>query len=186
MKSGITILGLVSIVLFMVSCGPHISKEKMAQIDKLSMQLDSVDQRVHAIDSARAMNAASIYEQNLAYMQYDLKDTLPREEAFFVDTYYRLRKGFRQYSASYNQISNEIRITKQQLEDLRFDAENGLLEEKHFDDYIALETENVHKVSSAANDMMSKIELVLPLYEKKNPRIDSLLLIYKVPEASEE
>jgi len=173
---------LVSILIIgsVVACGPKIADEKLAQIDELESSLDSAAERIMKVDSAMAFELVNTFEDRLAFLQYELKDTLPREEAFFVDGWFRMRKSVRKFSNSYVAIVNELKISQQQLKDLRFDAENGLVENEQFDDYVALEKENVEKVSYAAHDMMGSIEKIIPLYEKRLPRVDSLINTYKV------
>jgi hypothetical protein len=163
----------------MMACGPKIPTEKMAEIDTLELKLDSAQQRLVAIDSAKAFEMVNNYEAKLSFFLEDVQDTLPREEAFFIDSWYRLRKVVRKYATYYSPLLNEIKISKQQMKDLRFDSENGLLEEKHFDEYLELEKENVESVTISTHEMMEKFEKFVPLYEKKLPRMDSLYAVYK-------
>lgn len=179
MKNGIISLGIFSLIIMISSCGPNIPKEKMAQIDELKVILDSAEQRITAIDSTETFDIIQSYQERLEFYQNTLKDTLPREEASFVDSFFRLRKMLTKFTASYTPIRSELKISKKQLEDLRFDAENGLLEEKHFDEYIELERENVNKVAYATHDIMGTMEKWIPTYQKKLPRVDSLQNIYK-------
>lgn len=167
-------------VISIISCGPKISDEKIAQINELESSLDSASERISKVDSAMVFELVNTFEDRLSFLQYELKDTLPREEAFFVDGWFRMRKSVRKFSNSYLAVVNELRISQQQLKDLRFDAENGLLENEQYDDYVALERDNVEKVSYAAHDMMSSIEKIIPLYEKRLPRVDSLINAYKL------
>lgn len=174
MKGLKNIFSLIILAITFVACGPQIPSEKIAKIDSLEHGLDSAEQRLLAIDSARAFEMVNNYEAKLSYFLGVVEDTLPREEAFFIDSWYRLRKVVRKYASYYSPLINEIRISKQQMKDLRYDAENGLVEEKYFDEYIELETENVESVTVSTHEMMDKFEKFVPLYEEKLPRMDSL------------
>jgi len=167
------------------SCGPQISDEKMAELDELDAKLDSSSQLLNSVDSARAMQAVQTYEKNLHYIQYDLKDTLPREEAFFVDSYYRLRKIMRKYGENYTNLSNEIVSAEQQLTNLRKDVKNGLIEAEQFDEYLTLERENVESIFYATKGLIEPFKKALPLYQEKNPRIDSLINSFEAKQMNE-
>lgn len=161
------------------ACRPSIPDEKLSQIDSLEKVLDSAKIRIETIDTITAFDMAENFETKLLFFQAEMKDTLPRVEANFVDKWYRMRKPMRKFSANYLLFKNELEINIQQMKDLRYDAENGLLEEKHFDEYIALEKDNVSNISSAVHDMVDNYEWVKPQYEKKLPRVDSLIRAYK-------
>ncbi len=186
MRLGKEYIGILSLLLFAIGCGPSISEEKLNQIGELETILDSSEARVLSIDTALAKQLADTFELKLYFFQYKLKDTLPREEATFIDTWYGMRKTVRKYSRNVDLILNEINISKKQMQDLRFDAENGLLDEKQFDDYISLERNNVEKVGYAADDLMNRFEKVYPLIQKKLPRVDSLIKAYREKEIQKE
>ena len=175
----------LSISAVLVACGPQISKEKLAQIDELEAMINDASEMLNAVDSATAIQAVDTYNENLHYIQNNLKDTLPRQEAFFVDTYYRLRKIMQKFSENYNTLSSEVVIAKQQLTNLRKDAKNGLVEEKQFDEYLALERQNTEGLFNATKDLMEPFQKALPLYEKKNPRIDSLIQSFEAEQMLE-
>ena len=179
MRKGIITISIFSLILMISACGPHIPEEKLSKIDELEKMLDSADQRISAIDSAEVFGIIEAYQERLEFYQNTLKDTLPRDEATFVDSWFRMRKLFAKFSSSYTPIMSELTISQQQLKDLRFDAENGLLEEKHFDEYIELERINAEKVAYATHDIMETMEKLIPIYHKKIPRVDSLQNLYK-------
>ena len=169
----------------LIACGPNIPQEKMDELSALDQKLDSVILLVETVDSARAVNAVGTFEKNIEIIQYDLKDTFPRETAFFVDSYYRLKKALRNFARDYNMLSNELVIAEQQLKDLRTDAENGLIEVEQFNDYLVLETENINELKAVSESIIPPMQKALPIFEEKNPRIDSIIQAYKAKQMNQ-
>jgi hypothetical protein len=176
---------ILSAITLLIACGPNIPQEKMDELSALDQRLDSVILLVESVDSARAVNAVGTFEKNLKIIQYELKDTFPRETAFFVDSYYRLKKALRNFAKDYNTLSSEIVISKRQLANLRNDAENGLVEEQQFNDYLVLEKENIDKLEEVSESIIIPMQKALPLFEEKNPRIDSLIQAYKAKQMNQ-
>lgn len=167
----------------MVACGPRITDEQMNSLKQLELQLDSTIQDFEQIDSAEAFKAIETYEANLSYLQKEIKDTLPRKTAFFVDSYYQMRKPLRKYAQNYSIVKSELTLSEKQLEDLRRDVENGLVELEQFNDYLAIEQKTVDQLEAVTTDLIMNMNKVMPMYEKKNPRIDSLVKVYKLKQA---
>jgi len=174
---------LTTLALF--ACGPQIAEDKLADLGALESKLDTVYQKVESIDSARSMEAVIEFEKNIEIIQYDLKDTFPRETAFFVDEYYRLKKALRNFAKDYNALAQETAISKNQLKNLRKDAENGLVEKEQFNDYLELEKENVNKLYEVSNSIIPPMQKALPIFEAKNPKIDSIIQAYQAKQMNE-
>lgn len=175
----------LSAITLLIACGPHISEEKMDELSRLNQRLDSITLLVESVDSAKAINAVGSFEKNLKIIQYELKDTFPKETAFFVDSYYRLKKALRNFAKDYNTLKAEVLITEKQLQTLKYDAENGLVDEQQFNDYLQLERENIDKLEEVSESIIIPMQKALPLFEEKNPRIDSIIQAYKAKQMNQ-
>jgi hypothetical protein len=173
------------VAISMEACGPNISDEQMAELSLLDSRLDSLSEQVNTIDSSKFMNYTKTFEKNIEFLQYDIKDTIPLETAFIVDEYYGLRKGLRKYSAEYPALKREVSTTKDQLYNLRNDVENGLIEPEQFNEYLKLEKENIDQIQSVSEVMKPKLQIAMPLFEEKNPQIDSIIQVYKAKQMNQ-
>ncbi|MEX2380659.1 MAG: hypothetical protein WD530_07935 [Vicingaceae bacterium] len=166
---------LLSLPLFLMACRPGIEEAKLAQVDSLQTVLGSSQQIVNAMDSAKMMDYASHYFENIDYIKSTFNDTIDNETAFFIDKYYGLRKAMKLMQKQYQSNVEELKTIQQQLKDLKHDAKDGLLEEKQFDDYLRLEAENVRTVQGFVSQLQKAYEVSIPMYEEMNPSIDSLI-----------
>ena len=173
------LFSVVSAITLLMACGPHISEEKMSELGALDQRLDSIADLVGSVDSAEAMRAVEVFEENIRIIQYELRDTFPMETAFYVDEYYRLKKALRNFAKSYNTLNSEVVIAKQQLIDLRNDTENGLIEEEQFNEYLIFESENIDKLEEVSESIIPSMQNALPIFQEKNPKIDSIIQAYQ-------
>lgn len=165
----------ISLLVFLTACQPAIDQAKVAKIDSLQQSIDSSQQMLAQLDTTMMFNYANHYFDNINYIKSTFNDTIETETAFFIDKYYGMRKTMKLMQSQYHDNAEELQITKQQLSDLKHDAEEGLLEEKQFDKYLELESENVLKVKSLTNQLVDAYEATIPAYDEMNPKIDSLI-----------
>lgn len=170
------VLIFLSISLFMMACQPGIDEAKVAKIDSLQTVLDSSQQKISTIDSSKMMDYTRNYFENIDYIKTKFNDTIDTETAFYLDKYYGMRKTMKLMRNEYSTYVEELKITQQQLKDLKFDAEEGLLEEPQFDKYLALESENVNIIKSMANQLQNAYEVSIPAFDEMTPTIDSLIM----------
>lgn len=178
MKKISTLLVISSILFFLSACGPTIPDAKMQELNKLENTLDSSEKLLLSIDSADAFATIAKFRENLNFIQSEMNDTLPMRAAVVVDKYFRFRKIVDNYQNNYSIIKDEVNTSQEQLRNLRFDAENGLVEEKKFDDYFALEKENIEAVEAAIGKMTSDLEQTLPVLKEQTPKVDSIIKVY--------
>jgi hypothetical protein len=80
----------------------------------------------------------------------------------------------------YATIKNEANILKKQMEDLNHDVSEGLVKEKQFERYYALEKTNYDELMMATVQLTACIDQGSKIYRKLLPEIDSLITAYKV------
>jgi hypothetical protein len=160
----------------MMACQPGIDEAKVAKIDSLQAELDSSQQKISAIDSAKMMDYSRHYFENINYIKTKFNDTIETETAFYIDKYYGMRKTMKLMQNQYSSCVEELNTTQQQLKDLKFDAKEGLLEDQQFDKYFALESENVKKIKSFVDQLQNAYEVSIPAFDEMNPTIDSLIM----------
>jgi hypothetical protein len=158
----------------------------MQELNKLENTLDSSEKVLLSIDSADAFSTLVDFYKNMEFINSKMNDTLPMQAAIIVDRYFRLRKVTDNYQSNYSAIKNEVNASQEQLDNLRFDAKNGLVEEKQFDDYLALEKENIDVVELAINKMISELEPILPILKEQTPKVDSIIKVYFEEVSQEE
>lgn len=177
---------LLMISLFTISCTTGLTDKETAKLNKLQYRVDSTIERLSSIDTAKSLASANHFFENLRFIQKEMKDTINPETALFLDSYYSLRKSFNMFGEQYPLVLRELTTTKKQLSDLEHDADNGLLAKGQFEQYYHLESNNLILAEEKANEVLYAIETIQPLYDKMNPKVDSLLNSYKIKAAAKE
>lgn len=170
-----TILISISLIAVLVSCNRGLPSEKIKVIDSLANKVDSTLEQYATIDSSKAIDYATTYQENLKYVKTELKDTVDKEIGSLIGKYYRLHKSMAFIKGEYNPIKEELKASQQQLKDLKYDAENGLVDETQFKRYINLEKENATKAIKASERILKMYRVSMKNYDKMNPTIDSLI-----------
>lgn len=164
-----------TLALFFIACRPNIDEAKLAKIDSLQAVLDSSQQLFNKVDSAKIMQYSKHYFENLDYVRYEYYDTVETEIAFYIDKYYGMRKAMNFMRKEYNKLKSELSISQSQLDLLSEDIDNGLVEDSQLDKYLELESNNVKQVKGLVNKIHDAYDYNIRLYEKMNPRVDSII-----------
>lgn len=170
--SAISII-VVSMILF--SCARGLNQEQEQKLTKLEARVDSTLNVISKLDTAKGLASANHFFENMEYIKNVMTDTISREMAFYIDKYYSTRKSFKYFGNQYPKVYEELSLCKEQLDNLRHDAENGLLEEGQFEKYYHLEANNLVLAEETANEVVEAINTVQPMYDEMNPRIDSMI-----------
>ncbi|MEQ8909008.1 MAG: hypothetical protein RIC95_07435 [Vicingaceae bacterium] len=166
---------LFSALLLLFACQAEVDPAKLEKVDALKSRIDSSYETFAQVDSAKAMASSKHYAENMVYIKSDYRDTISKEIADFFDEYYSIRKAMKLIGGKYGKASRELRTTKSRLDNLEHDLNNDLIEEEQFKQYIQLEQNNVALIEESVNDVYHAYQTVQPMYDRMNPRIDSLI-----------
>lgn len=178
--------GTVLLLLTMMACQTGLSEKQEKRIDELSSRADSSMVLLNQIDTAKGLASANHFFENIRFIQNEMKDTLDPKTALYIDRYYGMRKAFKLFGQNYPRVIAEVKTTKKQIEDLKHDAEAGLLTEQEIQQYLDLESNNLALAEEGANDIWYAISTVQPIYDTMNPKIDSLIAASKIKFAESE
>lgn len=171
----ITLISILTICTILVSCGNRLNEEQEKKLSRLEFRVDSTLDVINSIDTAKGLASANHFFENMEYIKTVMTDTIDRDMAFYIDKYYSTRKSFKYFGKEYPYVHRELTICKEQISNLRHDADNGILEEGQFEKYYHLESNNLILAEEAANEVVEAIDFVEPIYADMNPRIDSLI-----------
>jgi hypothetical protein len=175
----LSIIAVIISIGLLSSCTKSLTEEQTLRLNSLDLRLDSTLISLNEIDTAKINAVAIHYFENLDYIQHKMTDTIDRETTFFIDKYYSLKKGYHLFQKDYPKVLKEIAITKTQLENLKHDGDNGLIEDEQFEKYYHLESNNIILISESANGVINAIDLIQPKYENMITKIDSIVISSK-------
>ncbi len=165
----------ISVILLSVLACNKLDDERSQKLNIIETRLDSSLALMLKVDTIENSDKKEHYFYNLDYLRTQLKDTISRELAFFIDRYYSVRKSFKAYGENFGKHLKELQLLKQQLENLRHDAENGLIDSEKFDQYLQQESNNVLIANGNSTELLRHINAFQTIYDSLNPRIDSLV-----------
>jgi hypothetical protein len=170
MKISLTIL--VAGILVFASCSPD--KERLAyinKIDSLLVVLANDDSTFQSIDTTLISFKIKNMESQLAV--FNLIDSLSQipEHA----NYSELRHSLRLFLKESPQIVEEAKTCKSQLDNLKFDAENNLVNDEKLKQYFWQESKALSDLQNKMDLFNKKINLQSKNYDLLNPKIELLL-----------
>ncbi len=148
---------LSTIVLF--SCSPNYERE-IAQIDGLSKILTASEEVLHSVNRDSLFEITQLVKEDIKRIQ-SKNDTLTREAAFKADEYVGRLKHLNRLYINYGKMEDELNTIKTQLNNLKQDLQNGLIQQKDFLTYYESEKTAVilinDKIAHSTNGMSHNI-----------------------------
>jgi len=172
---------IIIIASLLVACGPKISAEQSEKLENLTLKVDSaVDILTNTIDSNRLITLTSDYLNKQSFFENDMKDTVDRETIFLIDEFMRDKKAIKYLSANYGPFMNEAKAMKEQLQDLKLDIDNRLVDQEQFKKYYDLENNNFLELDNAVKTIKDVYLRVDSELVRRTPKIDSIINAYNL------
>jgi len=169
----------IRISLFLFSCKPDLPEAKVNAVDSLVSRIDSIHNQIADYDSSAIAETATQFYTNYNYITSEMKDTIERETAIKLSRYFSLKKAFNFFNQNYSESKEQVLEEKKQLNDLKQDIENGLVEEKQLDNYLELEKDNLYLIEGRATTLNNAVHSINTMFTEMHPMVDSLITAFK-------
>ncbi len=162
---------LFSLVLF--SCANN-REEEVKKIDELLVQIEQTENKFNAIDS---VNLFSVYTKMIT----DLKDLHLFTDTLENETFKKINNANTHLAALtaatqyFYIISSELQHSKKQVQNLKQDAGNGLIEKAKFVDRLKEEQEIILNLTQVIDSTYKDLDLKLEETKKLYPTVDSIV-----------
>ena len=183
MKGRITLF--LVLVLLATACNRTDYTTEISQIDSLMVELDSAKDMYSSIDTAGFSELSQSFSENTAFVQQVYKqrnDTMPRDVAMLMSEYRELKKPAKGFLVKHKSIGEELDFTEKQLEDLRHDLENNLLDSNFVDRMLTDEMKAVNEVESSVATLKLSGKFTKKKQAEMEPQVDSLIQVLKTQE----
>ena len=174
---------LLSLPFIFGSCRDNETKEEISSIDSLYRAVLSADSLIRYVDVEKISGYKEEIVTNMGYIQKNFNDSMTNELRILLTDYYAIRKPLRVLLSRTEFYMQELNYSKEQLQNLKHDIEQGTIEKEQFSKH--LETENqaisglVKEIRQYTDVLNTKIEFFI----RTNPSI--LELIRKLKEEKE-
>lgn len=163
----------IIICLGFTACKNAMEKE-IGEVDGLISMVDEIEKAVLSVDTSRAFSAKRQISADLAQIEA-FADTLDKETAFRLDDYYYGKKKMYRFASHYNEFINQIAYAKKQLNNLKQDINNGVVDKDKFDGYYNVEQASIMELSSKVNKSVNGIEVAIQKLELDREEIVKII-----------
>lgn len=156
------------------SCNPFESSKEIRKIDSLHQEIKLSLNEFRQVDTASLNSSYEELLSNTKYIQKHNIDTLSLKLAQLLSEYYSMRRLIEAIE-NYDSVEEELLISLQQLEDLKHDFENDIIDQKKFREYYTIESNNFLMLQTKVVDMLNDWERFQDKFPQYNPVVDSLV-----------
>lgn len=147
---------MVALSLMFLACSNSFEKEAK-EIDGLLELVDSAERILNTVDTAKVFSLTRGIKKELWNLGVNY-DTLDKETAIEVATYYSNKKSLYFLYENYLIFINEIELARTQLNDLKQDLHNGAIQEKVFLTYYKNEQAIILSLHDRINNAVKEID----------------------------
>jgi hypothetical protein len=141
---------------------------ELASADSLNRSMISIDSVFRRIDTVAVRKAYEKITYSLGYIQYNLKDTLPREEGLFLSGFYYVRRPLGICTKAAKELRQKIKEELTQCGNLAHDLRHNTLSEKlDPKTCIRKEREHVMALAASAGTLAPAVFQAMKTYEEK-------------------
>jgi hypothetical protein len=160
--------------LFMSCSGSPKHPAELATADSLNQVMKSMDTLFLKVDSIEVKNDFEKLVHSLAYIQFNLKDTLPREDGLLLSHFFNLKRPLGYYVKLGGELNRKIKEEKERCLNLSHDLKHNTLNSK-LDVTSCVKNERNHVTSLilSAEALLPAVANALKDYKELVPKIDS-------------
>jgi RNA binding exosome subunit len=167
------VLFLLSLVLG--SCRQDAAEKQLNAVDSLYSILIRADSTLRNLDKNEINEISKKIETNVKQFKSHYGDTIPWETAKLISKYHRLKKALIKHMENNHYITKELGYCREQLENLRNDIENKIMDPDKFQLYYNIEAQTLFILDSLVDHEIEFASNQLDRFKEWDPAIEDLL-----------
>jgi len=180
------ILILAFVLLALSSCHNAEKKQQIAKIDSLITIIDSTESNLEKMNIDTVRKKYSAFRETNQRVIAHYQEYRNEENWKYMCAFQEVRKAFKVMVNKHKSYEQELKISREQLENLKHDVDESLLEEKEFKDYFAMESKSVHDLTFQINRQVNQVLQQYANFDSVHPYLLKLLETYPKDEAPAE
>lgn len=138
--------------LFFQSCNRNdVYAVKIKTLDSLSGAVNEHAKEIDKVDTIILAKAILRFDQYKQFIQQNVKDTVTKSEADFIQQFYTSGKSLEDFEVNRQSLKARTNLINSQLEKLKSDAKNNLLPEEKLIEFTDLEKKEANVLIEASN-----------------------------------
>lgn len=124
---------------------------KIKTLDSLSGAVNAHAKEIEKVDTIILAKAILRFDQYKQFIQQNVKDTITKSEADFIQQFYTSGKSLTSFDLNRCSLKARTSLINSQLEKLKSDAKNNLLPEEKLIEFTDLEKKEANSLIEASN-----------------------------------
>jgi len=150
------------IVIALSSCNNAVKKQQLAKVDSLMAVIATASAHLNKINKDTVTKRFQDYKETNKKVFEHYKEYRNDENWKYLCAFQEVRKAFKTVSLNYNTYMNELKTSKKQLEDLKYDVDHKLISKDEFRGFFLIEAQSADRISYKIN---TQVENVLRQYK---------------------
>jgi hypothetical protein len=167
-------------VLILGGCSSHPNEKQIAQVDEAIKILSSADSLFQTIDIKKVMPYADTVNFDVKFVQQEFIDTMSLLVATQVDAYHRLVRSIGKFGAAYNAQKTDLEYSKNQLQNLKSDLTNNVIDSTGFELYFPAEEQSINRLVENNMNLVAWQKNIEDGFIRKRQPVDSLINAIKI------
>ncbi|MEO6303694.1 MAG: hypothetical protein ABIP51_11050 [Bacteroidia bacterium] len=139
--------------LFFQSCNKNdVYGDKIRSLDSLSGAVNALIKEADKVDTIILAKAVLRFGQYKQFIQQNVKDTLTKIEADFLQQFYTSGNGLENFTLNRNSIKARVALINSQLEKLKKDAKNRTVSEEKLIEFTGQEKKEANNLIDAGHN----------------------------------
>jgi len=134
--------------------------KELAQVDSLSVKVDSILSNLNAIDTSEVMGYIPLMKEDLQWIQENISEENVNAAKIFIYKVKTVNKLSLTFTYDYVKAKKESELSKTQLFDLRKDLVNSSIEKNDALKYIEDERKAVEAINNHTIKMIERINIL--------------------------
>ncbi|MBA2611828.1 MAG: hypothetical protein H0U95_07660 [Bacteroidetes bacterium] len=164
--------------LFFQSCNGHdVYETKSRSLDSLSGAMNFLVNEVDKTDTVILEKAISRFGQYKQFIQQNVKDTVTKTEADFLQQFYTSGNNLESFSLNRSSIKARTSLINSQLEKLKLDVKNKSVSEEKLIEYTNQEKKEVDHLINTGHDQLQIFYTSLQEFKTALKGIEDLIKV---------
>lgn len=173
MKKIICFLLIVSLGFAACKNNKHVKEIKA--IDSLSTVIDSIALTLSSIDTNKIRITYKTYSDNINLIKNNFKDKKEDSVWSVITTYGIIKKPLKSFINDFPVFYSEIEFSRQQLDSLKIDINNGDIKDNKIAEYTKTEAEAVISLKQEVEISVKTTKDRLKLFDSLNPKVNRVI-----------
>ena len=161
------------------------NKKEIGEVDELISMIEDSEKSLLSVDTSVVFAAKRQMDIYIADIN-SLNDTLTREEAFQLEEFFGSKKRLHKIMGNYPGFIRQIEFSKDPLNNLKQDLENGLIKKEDFKTHYVTEQAEIMSLNAQINKAVGGLDFAVEKLESDKSAILEFIENKKLKAADNE